>query len=177
MNEPKPWEYTSAWKTRASFFSWLRGQLRKIDNKSPVKNEWKYANRIRIKNPNKDSAHEYIWGGVCENCKKEFKENDLHIDHIIPAGSLRDWDDVLPFMQRLLASKERRFLCIPCHRLVTHADNKGMSLQEAKIDKMVIAFKKLNATDQVKLLNKLEPEGEKGSNASQRTSKYRELIS
>lgn len=49
-----PWtQHPSIWKTKSSFFSWLRGGIRRsLWNKSPIKLEYIKKHRKRIPNPN-----------------------------------------------------------------------------------------------------------------------------
>lgn len=41
----------------------------------------------------------------CAKCEKLFQRGELEIDHIEPAGSLKTWDDLLPFVKRLFLGK------------------------------------------------------------------------
>lgn len=177
--QQQPWEFSGVWKTKAAYFSWLRGQLRRIWNKSPIKHEWRMANRERIENPNPKTKerYPYVWGGKCAITGKYFTMNELEVDHIDPAGSLSDWSDLEGYALRLLASNNLRFVNKEDHKIVSHAWNKGLTFEEAIIDKKVIAFKKMSASDQIKALQELDPEGEHGTNATQRAERYKELIS
>jgi len=57
----------------------------------------------------------------CAHCKKWSKRADVQIDHIIECGSLKDWDDVVPFIQRLTVEDVNSYqvLCKKCHVIKT----------------------------------------------------------
>ena len=59
----------------------------------------------------------------CAKCKKWFKRADVEIDHKVECGSLANYEDIVPFIQRL--TKENvdayQILCKPCHKLKTDA--------------------------------------------------------
>ena len=46
-------EMSNVWKTESAFMSWLRGGIRRMWSKHPVRIEFMKQNRIRIPNPNK----------------------------------------------------------------------------------------------------------------------------
>ena len=59
----------------------------------------------------------------CAKCKKWYKRADCEIDHVQECGSLANYEDIVPFIQRL--TKENvdayQILCKPCHKLKTDA--------------------------------------------------------
>ena len=59
----------------------------------------------------------------CAKCKKWYKRADVEIDHKVECGSLTNYEDIVPFIQRL--TKENvdayQILCKPCHKLKTDA--------------------------------------------------------
>ena len=58
-------EMSHVWKTESAFMSWLRGGIRRMWSKHPVRIEFMKQNRIRIPNPNKNGKAKEVWGGVC----------------------------------------------------------------------------------------------------------------
>ena len=156
----KPWvELSHVWKTESAFWNWLRGGIRKIWSKAPVKLEYIKLNRKRIKNPNAKSATKFpeVWGMKCEICKKDFLQPDIEIDHKTPAGSLNKLEDIKEFVTRLLiiSLKDLRALCKPCHKIVSHAQNMGISFEEAQVEKEVIRLlKKENSKEMLALFKK-----------------------
>jgi hypothetical protein len=59
----------------------------------------------------------------CAKCEKWYKRADVEIDHKEECGSLSNYEDIVPFIQRL--TKENidayQILCKPCHKLKTEA--------------------------------------------------------
>ena len=128
--------YPHIWETKASYFTWLRGALRRCWNKSPAKIEFINANRIKIEN----SKGKMVWGGKCALCGEMFIQSQLQVDHAIPAGSLQDVSDIEGFVTRLLMSDALRFACIHCNSALSYADKYGVSYEEAVITKRAIAL-------------------------------------
>jgi 5-methylcytosine-specific restriction endonuclease McrA len=148
-----PWlDPLSVWKTKGAYFSWLRGNLRRVWMRSPVS--------IRFKNsrcrpaPKKSRGK---WVGDCAICQKEFLKSHLVVDHIVPAGSLRHWDDVGDFVRRLLgpSSDELRLLCKPCHHVVTIAERAELDLEGARLRIEVLSFCRLPPARQKAILESL----------------------
>jgi len=55
-------------------------------------------------------------------CKKWFARTMVQVDHIIPVGSLKKKEDLVPFLERLTSEKGYRVLCKPCHQSVTNKE-------------------------------------------------------
>ena len=127
-----PWEkYPNIWKTESSWWSYIRGCLRKAWNRHPVKLEFIKNNRVRVINT--DTGNE-VWGGKCNRCKKEYASKHLQVDHIVPAGSLKANKDIQGFVERLLfvGEDDLQFLCKQCHRIITYSERYDVSLEEAE---------------------------------------------
>lgn len=89
----------------------------------------------------------------CEICGKVMAKSHAEVDHIIPAGSITDFSEIEGFVRRLFCSMDGyQLLCEECHDIKTYADRFGCTFEEAKIEKLVVAFKKLKAPLQKKLL-------------------------
>ena len=65
------------------------------------------------------------WEYACWICGGYFKGTEVQVDHIIPCGTLRVWDDLVGFVQRLFCEIEGfRVLCHGCHKTVTKKPGK-----------------------------------------------------
>lgn len=55
----------------------------------------------------------------CAYCHLWFPRKSVEIDHKIQAGSLRCYDDVVPFLIRLTSENvdDYQILCKPCHKI------------------------------------------------------------
>ena len=128
-------ENPSVWKTRSAFFSWLRGGIRQVWSKHPVKLETIKHKRVRIRKENTKTGDGMVWGGVCECCGGEFQQKDLVVDHIRQDfASLKDVGDIQGFVEKMLivSKDDLRIVCKGCHRVITHSQRKGVSFDEAK---------------------------------------------
>ena len=148
----EPWEHEgSIWKSKSAYFSWVRGQIRRgLWSRNPIKN---YIKRVAAKPaPPGSRAKKVI---TCEFCGEDHAQSKIEVDHIIPAGSLKDWDDVGPFMERMLhPSGGYRLLCKPCHKTHTYAERNNISFEEAIAHKEAIRVVKLPAKKQVLYMQK-----------------------
>lgn len=119
--------------TEAAFFGKIRSALRK---------EWR--NSQMYKDALKSAKKPYIGGGrrkvsiECADCKTHYALNDkiivpsakkgvtktvkaYNIDHKIDAGSLKSFDDLSGFAERLFCASEfLQILCYHCHHDKTH---------------------------------------------------------
>lgn len=155
-NKWEPWNETNVWKTKAEFFSWLRGQLRhSVWSHYPPKNEFK-TSMLR-----KATPEDYARGissrtkkvGQCVFCGEWFPASKLQVDHKVPAGSLRGADDIQGFVQRLACEKSIMGLaCKPCHDIKTYSERQGISFEEARVEKQVIERMRLPKAEQDAML-------------------------
>ena len=103
--------YNSGTMTESMFFGMLRSCLR---SKSRF---WKP--RLEVL---KDSRRKFVGGGRqkweyrCCMCGGWFKNDDVEVNHKVEAGSLRSFDDLGGFAQRLFCEKEGlEVVCKACH--------------------------------------------------------------
>lgn len=172
----EPWEQCpDVWKTKATFFQWMRGQMRRAWSRHPVKVAYMHNHRKRVplgrvtvKNP-----EGLVWGCECEHCHQEFKQTECEVDHIDAAGSFKGWHDFEAWMTKLMHINFNsiRVVCKECHRIISYAERMGYSFEEAKLEKKVIAFTKLPVSEQVDLLPHLMSADI--SNAKKRRAAYK----
>ena len=104
-----PYPEYEAWTT-ARYWQFIRSALRKAWMKGPPKFQVMKDNRRDVKG--KRHRFEY----QCQSCKKWYMQKYVAVDHIIPAGSLNDWPDLVPFVQRLFVGTDKlQLLCKDCH--------------------------------------------------------------
>lgn len=154
--DKEPWEYyPEVWPTKSSFFSWLRGGFRKaIWQFYPGKIIFK---KSKLTKPPTDYKGKAKSGAVCALSGVWTGNSKLEVDHIQGEASLRDWEDVLPFIRHLCTNDENMQLVDrDVHRIKTYAERQGISFEDAMIEKKyVLPFKKLNAEQQKKRLTEL----------------------
>ncbi len=108
--------YCSGTLTESGFFGLIRSALRRLSIRWKPRTE--HLNSVRRPKVNGGrSKFEY----PCESCSKWFIKAHIEVDHIIPCGSLRSFDDIGPFVKRLLCEANGfRVLCHSCHLIITN---------------------------------------------------------
>lgn len=102
--------------TNARYWSFIRSALRKAWMRYPVKQQALKAARRNNQSDNKRLKYEY----QCNACKEWFQGKEVQVDHIKPAGSLRDYKDLPMFVERLFCEPDNlQVLCKPCHAIKT----------------------------------------------------------
>lgn len=93
--------------TEAGYWGWIRSHMRRMSMR------WKpyYAtlnkNKRHSQNKNKRLKYEY----QCDKCKRWFSKKDVCVDHIEPVGSLKCYDDLPEFVEKLLTEDGFQVLC------------------------------------------------------------------
>jgi len=98
--------------TDVQFFQWIRQILRKSSIYwKPISQVRKEA-QVLYKGPNKRRKYSYI----CSSCKKEYPATEINVHHKIECGSLKSFEDLPGFVERLFCEKESLcVLCKTCH--------------------------------------------------------------
>lgn len=151
---PKPWEQCpNIWKSEAQFWTFVRGVLRKGWSKHPLKLEYIKANRKRIVNPVEKNRARFpeCWGMQCDICKKEFAQKDIEIDHKGEGSSFTGLHDVEKYIAHLFLVdyNSLRAVCKPCHKIENQRQKKGITFEEAAIEKEVINILKTESVQDV----------------------------
>ena len=176
-----PWETAPhIWATESSFWSWLRGGLRRsIWRKHPVKLE--HLRKHRYKAPlgkkTKRNPSGMVFAAKCAHCNKESRLSDCEVDHIIPSGSLLSVSDIEAFVVRMamVSDKDLRILDKDCHKAITLAERKGITIEEAFQLKIIINKCKQKVDVQKKELRLWGFTEEDISNATKRRDCYTKI--
>ena len=177
----EPWEQCpDVWKTKASFFQWIRGQMRRAWSRHPVKVSYmaNHRERVPLGKPTKKNPTGLVWGCRCEHCNELFKQTECEVDHIHEAGSFKGWEDFEAWIMKLMHINWDgiRVVCKECHRIISYAARTGMTFEEAKLEKEVIAFTKWSVTKQLNTLIKAGFDNEHTSNAKKRRAAYKKHL-
>ena len=116
------------------------------------------------------------WLVQCNHCKKMFKLSDVQIDHRQGEFACTKREDFYPYILSRLDVNfdDLQVLCIEDHQIKTLAERQGLTFEEAKLEKQVIAVCK-GSTSAVKafLIERgITPAG----NAEQRKKQVREAL-
>jgi hypothetical protein len=99
--------------TESEFWSKIRSALRLAFRYwKPMQQALDLASRPS-KSKDKKIKKEYL----CKECTDWFPRKEVHIDHIEECGSLRNFEDIQGFIERLTVEDVNGFqvLCKPCH--------------------------------------------------------------
>jgi 5-methylcytosine-specific restriction endonuclease McrA len=127
-----PWpEWTTA---RAMAF--LRSALRGAFNRYPAKYAaikraaqrgpvvTQYGEDVKYKTGPRKGQTKYVNVYLCASCNEHFKQKEVQVDHIVPAGSLNCFEDLPSFAKRLMCGiDDLQVLCKPCHIRKTKEDS------------------------------------------------------
>jgi len=104
--------------TEAKYWQFIRSALRQATMRYPVIQNFKKKHRRTV--TGKRHKFEY----KCVECKKWFKDKDVSVDHIVPAGSLKTYDDLPGFVERLFCEEDNlQILCKDkCHQAKTNKE-------------------------------------------------------
>jgi len=180
MKQFEPWrDFPQIWSTQSKFMSWVRGGIRMgLWKKHPVKLEFIKRNTVMIENTNPRSMKRFpmVKAFKCAICDGTFSATKIEVDHIVGNSSLKTMDDVRSFIESmiLVTFDDLQIVCHDCHDIKTHAEKQGITFEEAKIEKQVIAICK-GSTSSVKafLIERgITPAG----NAEQRKKQVREAL-
>ena len=120
MSKSFPFAPHPAW-TNAKFFGHLRSALRRLWMHFPPRSEC-----IRLSRRKAPDDVRHKWEAQCAQCGGWFRLYDVQADHKEPCGSLRCWDDIGPFCERMFCGADGlQAVCKPCHREITTAERKA----------------------------------------------------
>jgi 5-methylcytosine-specific restriction endonuclease McrA len=104
--------------TEAQFWSFIRSNLRLMSRKWAPRRHALAACRRPSQSENKRLKFEH----QCSQCLQWFPQKQVEVDHIVPAGSLRSFEDIPGFVQRLFCEADGLVvLCEQCHQVKTNS--------------------------------------------------------
>ena len=102
--------------TEARYFGFIRGLLRSGFTRYPVKHQVK-------KNASRQKKGSRRFEYQCAGCKGWFPNSRTQVDHIEPAGSLKTYEDLPGFVERLYCEADNlQVLCDDCHHKKTQEE-------------------------------------------------------
>lgn len=177
-------ECPDAWKTKSEFFTWLKGMIRAQWKVHPVRTGMLKKHKVMLVNDNPKSMKRFpkVAASVCMCCGKVERLGKMQVDHRSDKpASLTKIEDIQSCAETLLlvCEEDLQILCVECHEVITLARERGISFEEAKIEKQVILFNRLKAKDQIKTLTELVKDEtilHNAKNAAERKNLYREYL-
>lgn len=176
-----PWEDpNSVWKTKAQYFTWLRGALRKLWSDYPLRQEWKKKSLRPITKQERDSKkfHPSTKNvGQCVFCKEWFPGSKLQVDHIESSEGCYSYETAEKFLWHCggLTSDRFQLSCVPCHKVETYREKHNITFEEARAVKQAIAIQKDLDDKQWLRENGIEPASNAKARREQIIEKLREV--
>lgn len=174
----KPWEkYPHIWKTQAAYMSFIRGGIRKgLWNRNPVKLEFIQESREKLPlgRKTKSNPEGLVWGCKCNICKKDFRVNEIEVDHLKGNHSLKSIEDLRQFIENIVFvdKKDLQILCKGCHRIKSYAEKEEIPFELAKATKKAIQIQKEKDDKRFLTEKGVTPKG----NAKERREQLIELL-
>lgn len=164
--------YYRGFKSKSAFMSFIRSGLRRMWGRQYLpKREFIAQNRRRVALGRNGAL---IWGGVCEHCQGEYKATEMEVDHIKSNHKLTEIEDISSYCDSLFCPLDNmRYLCKPCHKIITYADRHNLTFKEARAEKQAIAFSKLPTKKQNAMLEVWGEMDESITNAKKRRNAAR----
>lgn len=152
----EPWltpEGMKIWKTESQYWNWLRGSLRRLWGDYPLRKEWK-ARQLRLITPEEKASKLFHPStknlGQCFYCKQWFAGSKLECDHKTPSDGCRSKETAESFLWYCGGGVGDEWVlsCKPCHKVKTHSERQGLTMEESRIDKEIIAIMNAKADRQ-----------------------------
>jgi len=103
----------------ARYFSFIRSLLRRGFMKYPVKFQVKNEASRPYKGSDKRRKKEY----QCAVCDGWFADKEVAVDHIVPCGSLKSYEDLPRFVSTLYCEANNlQVVCNTCHQIKTNGE-------------------------------------------------------
>ena len=125
----------------------MRGHIRRGWARHPVKNL--YIQNHRFKKDN--GKGRLTWHVECEQCRQDFPQGKTQVDHLLPStiGGLKTSEDWGRLVTRMyyVTFDDIQILCKPCHDIKTYSERRGLSFEDAKIEKECVKIMALSKHD------------------------------
>lgn len=116
-----PFPAYEAW-SQARFWTFVRSGLRSKAMRWPPIYECLNAAKRPYVGPNKRQKFEY----QCNVCKQWFIKTEVSVDHIVPTGTLKSFDDLPAFVEKLFCGVDGlQTICTSCHTAKTQREREA----------------------------------------------------
>lgn len=113
-----PFVHWPEW-SEAQFWSFLRSGLRSKHQRYPPR----YAVLDAAKRKSQSDNKRLKWEFQCNVCRNWYPQKEISVDHIVPCGTLKSFEDLPGFVERLFVGVPGlQCLCTGCHNLKTAQD-------------------------------------------------------
>lgn len=115
----------------------VRGAIRKSWMQSPTKLAFLLSKSVPDMDDNRRK-----WKVQCSCCGEWFKESDVEVDHKHGNQTFKTVEDFQKYFEKILkvGFDDLQILCKSCHSIKTHSEKRGITFDEARIEKQAIAI-------------------------------------
>lgn len=105
--------------TEAAYWSFIRSLLRQGSIRWPPRTTAK----LKFRRPSQSANKRLKWEYQCGCCQRWWPDKEIEVDHVYACGTLKSYDDLPRFVQRLFCEPEELVvLCKECHQGKTNKD-------------------------------------------------------
>lgn len=109
-----------AW-TEARLRAFITSGIRSVQRRWPPMQLAKNEGRIK-----KEVNGKMLFFYQCACCEKWFRDKDIQMDHKVPCGSWKTFDELGAWVERLFCHKDGwQRLCKPCHQIKTNQEREA----------------------------------------------------
>jgi hypothetical protein len=160
------------WKDERAYLNWLRGQIRRIWSRHPIKHRY-IQQRPSVKITKLPTGERVMERGVplgvaklsantkevkcCEMCDKWFPKGKMEVDHEVGGVGFQSYDEFLEWQHRMLfvSFDDIKHICKDCHHQVSMSQKFGCSLENVWVYQAIADFNKLKVGPMRKRLNEM----------------------
>lgn len=137
---------------------WRMG-VRAMWDKSPIKRDFHNARFILVENTNPRSMKRYpqVKRWECSICKGHFEKSQTEIDHVLGENPCTEFKHAAEFLHSIALPRsptDLQIVCKECHGAKTYAERYKVSIEEARVRKLVASLRSSEAK-QIKKLKEL----------------------
>ena len=160
--------------TESAYLAWIRSALRSKSLRWPPRN----AALVAARRPYKGSNKLQKWEFKCAICESYFKAKEVVVDHWPEAaGSIIHFEDIGQFCNNLYCEVDNlRVLCKGDHDIHTLAEKQGISFEEAKVEKEILAIMKKSVKEVVAFIVENGYNSSEASNSIKRRALVGKII-
>ena len=113
--------------TEARYWGFIRSALREANRRFPPR----YAAKAKAKKAVVGQRHRFEFQCAC--CEQWFKDKEVQVDHIVPAGTLRKYEDLPKFVENMFCEEDGlQVLCKTCHQKKTNAEREERKANDSQ---------------------------------------------
>lgn len=109
---------------------------------------------VENKNPKSMKRFPMVKRWKCEICLGLFSKDETELDHVLGENPCRTFSDAADFLHSIALPRNKadlQVLCKECHGIKTYAERYKVTLEEARIKKLIASLRKSKTAQENKL--------------------------